>query len=87
MSTFLCMGLNIMQTYAIAFNSACALSIITDLGCQCGWTSQQRALSFLSHDRMSFSLDLPTMTKAIGIPFSHSSNTITIYKRYYKQKI
>ena len=45
----LCMGKTIMQTYAIAFNSTCALSTISDPSCQSCWTTQQRALSLVEH--------------------------------------
>ena len=67
----------------MAFTSPYAFSTITDPCCQSGWITQQQALSFSSHARMFISFDFPTITKAVGILFSHSSNTLSTYKGYY----
>lgn len=73
-----------LGTYAMAFNSACALSTMNEPGCQSGCEAPQRAFNFSSQGWMSFSLDFPTIMNATGMPFSHASKTMTVYNGYCK---
>jgi hypothetical protein len=71
-----------LGSYAMAFNSTWALSTISEPGCQSGCEARQRAFNFSSQGWTSFSFDFPTIMNATGMPFSHSSKTMTVYNGY-----